>query len=114
MKEFTEAITHNKAKRDHLFAKLNEEMLEKALTTEEFNEQFGETHDVYLAKGLGSYVADRIKNEGESDELVKSITAEFEALTPVLVKSGTAESPILSKVYVSKKAENPATEEEEK
>lgn len=73
-------------RRNHLLEQFQDNGIEKAISQEEFDTKF-EKHSVFSGGALSKYVNDRKENEGDTEEVLKSIQNEFEALTKVVVKT---------------------------
>lgn len=104
---------YGEARRKNILAHFGEQdLVEKALSKEAFSERYDVGHDVFTIDDLAKYEVDRKTKEGDTDEVSKSISDEFDTLTPVLIK-GTSKG--LEKVFVreSKSEETESTTDTE-
>lgn len=104
------ALLHNQARREHILNQVGDNMLEKAISENDFNEQYGTEHEVYTSNSLLKCINDTIEEHGQGDEVVKALSDQFNTLSPVIVKKTTKQGTSYSKMFVRKMVE---TEEEE-
>lgn len=73
-------------RRNHLLEQFEDNGLEKAIDENEFNNKFGQGHQVFTMEGINKFVEAATK-EGATDEVVKGIEDELKTLSKVVVKT---------------------------
>lgn len=102
-------ISIGEAKRVHLLNTFGvEDAVQKSITLNDFNEKYGEGHDVFSTADVESFEVEARKADGNTDEVSKAIESEFATLSPVIVK-GVDEK--LTLVYVRESKAPEATAE---
>ena len=111
---FTETpISIGEQKRVHLLHTFGvEDAVEKSITLGDFNEKYGEGHDVFSIADVENFEVDARKADGNTEEISKAIESEFATLSPVIVK-GVDEKLTLVYVRESKASEATAETSEE-
>lgn len=102
------ALQHINARKQQILSQITGEhtqILEKAITPQEFKVEYSTGHEVFDAQSLSKYVTDSMAQsteENPAQDILKGLEDEFNTLTPIFVKEGEGETLKVSKLYVRK------------
>lgn len=113
--QFDKMMEERIGRADTIAANLGvQDPLEKAISQNDFDDQYGKGFEVFEKDGLNRYVADLEKSlEGESEEDVQSALGQaaelIKGLTPVIIRTGEKSTKC---VFVRKSASEEEAETE--
>ena len=110
--DFNAPINFAEARRKQILANFGEtDIMEKAVSREEFSEMYSVGHSVYTEADLNKFVAEMKEEHGDTDVVSKAISEEFSTLNMVFVKGTSGVERVFVKKDVEESTEGSKIEE---